>query len=130
MAFVSDIKKTQNIIGEQSRFEGRLLVNGSIHINGYFEGDVLKVDQLHIGESGRVKTMIDAGSVVVEGAVMGHICASIRVMLMPTARVLGDINTPELIIQNGVILEGHCHISNNVNISAKDTILKAFKKRE
>ena len=130
MAFQTDIKKTQNIIGEQSCFEGKLLVNGSIQIHGYFEGDVLKVDQVHIGETGRVKTMIDAGSVVVEGAVIGHIHASTRVMLMPTARVLGDISTPELIIQNGVILEGHCHISNNTNISSKETILKLFKKED
>jgi cytoskeletal protein CcmA (bactofilin family) len=33
------------------------------------------------------------------------------VLLLATARVLGDIKTPELIIQDGVILEGRCTIS-------------------
>ena len=43
-------------------------------------------------------------------------------MLLPTARILGDIRTPELIIQNGVILEGRCIISNDLNQSAKTLI--------
>ena len=32
-------------------------------------------------------------------------------LLLSTARVLGDIKTPELIIQDGVVLEGRCTIS-------------------
>jgi cytoskeletal protein CcmA (bactofilin family) len=39
------------------------------------------------------------------------VSASRRVLLLATARVLGDIKTPELIIQDGVILEGRCTIS-------------------
>jgi len=59
---------------------------------------------------------------VVEGLVIGNIKASTRVMLLPTARILGDIRTPELIIQNGVILEGRCIISNDLNQSARTLI--------
>jgi cytoskeletal protein CcmA (bactofilin family) len=49
--------------------------------------------------------------VVVEGLVIGNISASRRILLLATARVLGDLKTPELIIQDGVILEGRCTIS-------------------
>ena len=48
---------------------------------------------------------------VVEGIVMGNITATARILLLPTARVLGDIKTPELIIQDGVVLQGRCTIS-------------------
>ncbi|MCX7820774.1 MAG: polymer-forming cytoskeletal protein [Brevinematales bacterium] len=115
-----------SFIGENSYFEGKFLVNGVLHINGKFEGNVLKVDQVFIGQTGRVKADLIASSIVIEGIVIGNIKASTRVMLMPTARVLGDIHTPELIIQNGVILEGRCHISNNMTHSAKDIILKQY----
>ncbi len=113
-------------IGENSYFEGKFLVNGVLQINGKFEGKVLKVDQIFIGPSGKVKADLLASSVVIEGIVVGNIRANTRVMLMPTARVLGDIQTPELIIQNGVILEGRCHISNNNIHSARDAILKQY----
>lgn len=115
-----------SFIGENSYFEGRFLVNGVLHINGKFEGNILKVDQVFIGQTGRVKADLVVSSIVIEGIVIGNIKATTRVMLMPTARVLGDIHTPELIIQNGVILEGRCHISNNTIHSAKDLILKQY----
>lgn len=97
-------------IGEDSYFGGRFLVKGSMRIDGCFEGKALMVDQLAIGAKGRVKTDIIATSVVVEGIVVGNIDASRRVLLLSTARVLGDLRTPELIIQEGVILEGRCTI--------------------
>jgi len=114
-------------IGEKSFFEGRFLINGSIQINGKFEGSILKVDQINIGKTGKVKANLETSSVVVEGIVIGNIKASTRVMLLPTARVLGDITTPEIIIQNGVILDGRCLITNEPEKSAKDVILKQYE---
>ena len=98
-------------IGEESFFEGKFAIRGSLRIDGIFEGQSLLVDQLQIGPKGRVKTNIIATSVVVEGVIIGTIAASRRILLLSTARVLGDIKTPELIIQDGVILEGRCTIS-------------------
>jgi cytoskeletal protein CcmA (bactofilin family) len=98
-------------IGEDSFFEGRFAIRGSLRIDGRFEGQALLVDQLQIGPKGKVKTNIIATSVVVEGIIVGNVSASRRVLLLATARVLGDIKTPELIIQDGVILEGRCTIS-------------------
>lgn len=98
-------------IGESSYFEGRFAVKGSLKIDGQFEGETLLVDQLQIGAGAKVKTDISATSVVVEGIVIGNISATRRILLLSTARVLGDIKTPELIIQDGVVLEGRCTIS-------------------
>ena len=69
------------------------------------------IDQLHIGPQAKVKSDIEATSVVVEGIVMGNISAERRILLLSTARVLGSLKTPELIIQDGVVLEGKCTIS-------------------
>ena len=92
-----------NIIGQNSYFTGTFLINGSLRIDGRFEGKFLQAEQLYIGPGGRIRTNINAVSVIVEGMIIGNITASSRVLLMPTARILGDIKTPELIIQNGVI---------------------------
>jgi len=106
----SDVQ-VNSTIGSDSYFGGRFLVKGNMRIDGTFEGKVLLVDQLEIGAKARVKTNISATSVVVEGLVIGNISASRRILLLATARVLGDLKTPELIIQDGVILEGRCTIS-------------------
>ncbi len=103
--------EANSMIGEESFFEGRFVVKGNMRIDGMFQGKALQVDQLQIGAKAKVKTNINATSVVVEGLVIGNIAAARRILLLSTARVLGDLKTPELIIQDGVILEGRCTIS-------------------
>ncbi len=117
-----------NVIGENSYFTGKFLINGSLRIDGRFEGKYLQADQLYIGPSGKIMTNINAVSVIVEGLVIGNINASNRVLLMPTAKILGDIKTPELIIQNGVILEGRCTIANDLKSSAKELLEADYQK--
>ncbi|HOK03098.1 MAG TPA: polymer-forming cytoskeletal protein [Spirochaetota bacterium] len=121
---------SSNVIGEKSYFCGSFIINGSLRIDGCFEGKNLKADQLYIGVDGKVKTNIEAVSVIVEGLIMGNINATSRVLLMPTAKVYGDIRTPELIIQNGVLLEGRCTIANDLRTSAGDVIKAEYEKNK
>ncbi|PKL18769.1 MAG: cell division protein [Spirochaetae bacterium HGW-Spirochaetae-5] len=122
--------QSTNVIGEKSYFTGNFSINGSLRIDGRFEGKSLKADQLYIGHEGKVKTNIEAVSVIVEGLIMGNINATSRVLLMPTAKVFGDIRTPELIIQNGVLLEGRCTIANDLRTSAGDVIKAEYEKNK
>jgi cytoskeletal protein CcmA (bactofilin family) len=117
-----------NVIGENSYFSGSFNINGSLRIDGRFEGKSLRADQLYIGTGGKIRTNIDAVSVIVEGLIIGNINASNRVLLMPTAKVYGDIRTPELIIQNGVLLEGKCIIANDLRTSAGDVIKAEYER--
>ncbi|MES0488676.1 MAG: polymer-forming cytoskeletal protein [Leptospirales bacterium] len=119
---------TNSTIGPNSYFTGRFYINGSLKIDGKFEGKSLQAEQLYIGVTGKVKTDITANSVIVEGIIIGNITARNRVMLLPTAKIFGDIKTPELIIQNGVILEGRCAISNDLKHSAKELIDSEYGK--
>jgi cytoskeletal protein CcmA (bactofilin family) len=121
---------SSNVIGEKSYFTGNFSINGSLRIDGRFEGKSLKADQLYIGHDGKVKTNIEAVSVIVEGLIMGNINATSRVLLMPTAKVFGDIRTPELIIQNGVLLEGRCTIANDLRTSAGDVIKAEYERNK
>jgi len=130
MPVVSKGEIANSIISEKSFFEGRFMVKGALRVDGKFEGEALEVDQLFVGPTGRIKTNINAINVVIEGLVIGNIKASTRVMLLPTARILGDIRTPELIIQNGVILEGRCIISNDLNQSARILIENLYASAE
>jgi cytoskeletal protein CcmA (bactofilin family) len=121
--------EANSMIGEDSFFEGRFVVKGNMRIDGIFEGKALQVDQLQIGAKAKVKTNINATSVVVEGLVIGNIAATRRILLLSTARVLGNLKTPELIIQDGVILEGRCTIS-HVRIDDTRTYIESLYERK
>jgi cytoskeletal protein CcmA (bactofilin family) len=118
----------ENSIGEDSVFEGRFAIRGNLRIDGRFEGSSLLIDQLHVGPTGRIKTDIVATSVVVEGVVLGNITAERRILLLSTARVLGELRTPELIIQDGVILEGKCSIGHMKVANTRQFIQSLYDK--
>jgi len=72
---------------------------------GRFRGEVFSDDTLVIGEGALVEAEIDIGEIIVQGTVVGNIKAK-RSMIHAPGRVKGDIHTPSLQIDKGVIFEG------------------------
>lgn len=121
------VSNKNNIIGEGSTFEGTITLDGALRVDGTFLGKNLAMEHVEVGKTGKIKSKITAGSIVVEGIVLGDMESKIRTMLLPTAKILGNITTPELIIQNGVMWDGHCYIRANKNIDTAGEITKAFE---
>jgi cytoskeletal protein CcmA (bactofilin family) len=117
---------TNCIIGEGSIFEGRFYVNGSIMIEGKFQGDIRTDDQLIVGPSGKVKTDIQARKVTIAGTIIGNIAASEEVTLLHTGKVLGNIITPKLTVEQGVITEGKVTITSGQTEDARKIIEESF----
>ncbi len=123
-------RKELSIIGENSFFQGKFYIQDELQIDGRFEGTALFTDTLVIGKKGKVKSDINANNVMIEGIVIGNIAAKNSIMLLPSARVLGNIKTPELIIQNGVVLEGKCTISSDdLEKSPQELITKQYEEK-
>lgn len=122
-------ERTKTVIGPGSFFEGKFYVNGELEVEGKFEGTSLFIDTLTVDKRGKIKSNIKANNVVVEGIIIGNIAAKNRVMLMPSAKVLGNIRTPELIIQNGVVLEGKCVIQNDMEKSPEELVTKLYDEK-
>lgn len=117
---------TNCIIGEGSIFDGRFYVNGSILIEGKFQGDVRTDDQLIVGPSGKVKTDIQARRVTIAGTIIGNITALEEVTLLHTGKVLGNITTPKLSVEPGVITEGKVTITSGQTDEARKIIEESF----
>ncbi len=114
-------------IGEGSVFEGKFYISGSLRIDGKFEGEIKTDEELVVGETGKVKTDIQAKSVVVAGTVIGNITARNEVRLMETGKILGDINAPTVIIHKGVVVSGYFNITGNHKKEAKKVVEESFQ---
>ncbi len=99
------------IIGEGSVFEGNFYVEGSIRIEGKFQGVIKTEDQLVVSPSGKVKTDITARTVTVAGTLIGNITATEEVKIIENGKVLGNISTPKLNLEPGVITQGQVTIT-------------------
>ncbi len=103
--------EVQAHLGRGSRIEGKLHFEGSVRIDGEVEGEVEAQDSVIIGETATVVAQVNAATLIIKGKVTGDVTASKRVELRAPARLLGNIVTPSLIIQDGVVFEGHCSMA-------------------
>jgi cytoskeletal protein CcmA (bactofilin family) len=94
------------LLGRGSEFEGKLTFEGTVRIDGKLSGEIFSEDVLVVGEGAMVNAEIDVGVIIVEGSVTGNIRAKRAVELHAPARVKGNIETPSLYIDKGVVFEG------------------------
>ncbi len=97
-------------LGEGTSFIGTLQFEGTVRLDGRFEGDVSGSDLLIIGQAAAVRADIQVGSLVVGGRVEGTIVARKRVELLATAQVTGTVKTPTLVVSDGAVLNGTCEM--------------------
>ena len=94
------------LLGRGATFEGKLTFEGTVRIDGRFKGEVFTDDTLVIGEGAHVEAQIDVGEVIIQGTVVGNITAKRSIEIHAPGRVKGDLHTPSLQIDKGVIFEG------------------------
>ncbi len=120
---------TTAFLGKGSRVTGELTFEGAVRIEGQVEGKITAQDTLTIGEGAIVSAQVTGTAVIVNGKVTGDITARKRLEIRAPGKVFGNISTPCLIINEGVIFEGQCTMSSTDGARAdKDRKLAFFPK--
>lgn len=101
-----------SVIDQGCELEGRLTFAGTLVLNGKFHGEIFSSDTLLVGESGQVEAEVQVGVAIISGQITGNINARERVELRRTARIFGDIVTPVLVLEEGVVFDGRCKMKN------------------
>src|SRR5207237_619710 len=70
------------LLGKGSQFEGKLIFEGTVRIDGKFSGEIISTDQLIVGEGAEVKANVKVGTMTCLGDYQGDATASRRA---PTA---------------------------------------------
>ena len=99
------------IIDIETGMQGNMKFNGPINlrISGSFEGELETKGTLIIGENATVKAGIRGENIKIQGKVKGDIICT-RLELTPTARLIGNVETSGLVINEGAILKGKCQM--------------------
>ena len=95
-------------LGKGSRITGKLAFEGTVRVDGQVEGEIAAQDTLLVGESAILNAKISGSSIIINGKVTGDITATKRVEIRAPGKLFGNVTTPCLIIQEGVVFEGHC----------------------
>lgn len=105
----NDIKA---FLGPGSQFEGKLAFNEIVRLDGCFRGEISSQDTLIIGETAEVQAEVEVGTLILSGQFKGNIRARSKVELRSPAQVEGNISTPALSIEDGVVLNGSVAMGN------------------
>jgi cytoskeletal protein CcmA (bactofilin family) len=108
--FSPDGSFINSIVGEGTRFKGELRVSGLLRIDGDFSGEIETAGKVLVGKNGRAECTINAETVVIGGVVRGNIVSSDKVVILSTGMLIGNVSTPRLIVEEGVIVHGKCMI--------------------
>jgi cytoskeletal protein CcmA (bactofilin family) len=94
------------LLGRGSEFEGKLTFEGTVRIDGKFTGSIITNDVLVVGEGAKVSAEISCGTIIIHGEINGNIKARTNVEMHQPAKVRGNIETPVLMVEKGVMFEG------------------------
>ena len=117
--FARDEERTagdvNTIIGEGTILKGDVKVEGSIQVDGEFEGTIDATDTLVIGESGKVDGDVTVANAAIGGRMYGNVFASGKIELQRGSQLLGDIKTRGLVIEDGVVFQGNCQMGDVID---------------
>jgi cytoskeletal protein CcmA (bactofilin family) len=97
-----------SMLGQGCKIKGEIEIQGTMRIDGQFEGSISCPDTLIIGKSGIVKAEVKVKNAVIGGKLIGNIVAANKIELQSGSHVEGDISTARLVIDEGVFFEGNC----------------------
>lgn len=101
---------TDTLIGAGTVAEGKMTSEANLRIEGEYHGEIACKGAVIIGEQGVAHSNINAQDVTLAGKVYGDIVTTGRLIITSSGQITGNIMTSHLIIQEGGIINGSCHM--------------------
>lgn len=106
-----DIKegRLSGFVGHGTVLTGETNFQAMLRVDGVLQGTVSSdAGTLIVGTNGQVDANVAVASATINGTVNGDIVATEKLHLGRTAKVVGNVQTPRIIIEEGAVLEGSC----------------------
>jgi cytoskeletal protein CcmA (bactofilin family) len=106
-----DIKegRLSGFVGHGTVLTGETNFQMMLRVDGHLTGTVTSDGgTLIVGTNGQVDANVSVGVATINGIVNGDVIATEKIQLGRTARVMGNVATPRLVIEEGAVFEGGC----------------------
>jgi len=108
------IDSISSVLGENTILNGKLVFSGTMRIDGSLEGEIIsdhkegQNNTLIVGEKASIHGNVRVDTVINSGKIVGNVYATHRVAIHDPGQLIGDVETAELTIEEGVIFNGKC----------------------
>jgi len=103
-----NIDRIETLVGAGSTINGDIVGNNSLLINGVVTGNVTTESTIRVGTTGVIKGNVKARSAIIGGVIEGDLDTEENTTLGSQSRLMGDLRTSKLKIEEGATFEGRC----------------------
>lgn len=96
---------SDTVLGTSATLKGTLTSEGSVRVDGTFDGDISAEGNIVVGSAGKVEGDLQGQAVTIRGVVRGDIDAK-HISVQRTGRVWGDLTTAALTTEEGGFIQG------------------------
>lgn len=113
---LTGLSEINALLGAGTEYEGKLVFQGRVRVDGRFVGEIHGSDVLILGATADVSADVHVGALIVLGGTLrGNVFARRVVELHAPGSVIGDIETPQLFIDKGATFTGACAMGSNAS---------------
>jgi cytoskeletal protein CcmA (bactofilin family) len=106
-----DSSRSAATIGKAVKIIGQIFSKEDLYVDGDVEGTIECQDnKLTIGPNGKLQAAVRAREVIVLGQIKGNVEAADRIDIRKDARLVGDIKTARIVIEDGAYFKGSIDI--------------------
>lgn len=99
-------------LGKNVTVKGQIFAREDLTIDGEVEGTVeCHEHRLTIGPNARVQAGLKAREIVIQGSIQGNVDATDKIDIKKEAKLVGDIKTSRIVIEDGAYFKGSIDIS-------------------
>lgn len=99
-------------LGKNVTVKGQIFAREDLTIDGEVEGTVeCHEHRLTIGPNARVQAGLKAREIIIQGSIHGNVDATDKIDIKKEAKLVGDIKTSRIVIEDGAYFKGSIDIS-------------------
>ena len=107
-----ELPRSSASIGKSVMVKGQIFSREDLTIDGEVEGTVeLQEHRLTVGPNGKVTATVKAREIVVLGTIHGNVDATDKIDIRKEAKLVGDIKTARIVIEDGAYFKGSIDIA-------------------
>ena len=108
----SPVRGGSAALGKNVTVKGQIFAREDLTIDGEVEGTVeCHEHRLTIGPNARVQAGLKAREIIIQGSIHGNVDATDKIDIRKEAKLVGDIKTSRIVIEDGAYFKGSIDIS-------------------
>jgi len=101
-----DARATDTLIGESTIFEGKIVSEASLRIEGQLVGDIECTGDVTVGENAVLQSNIQGQDVIIAGKVRGNVQTKGKLVVTSSGLLVGNIEVRSFVIEEGGVFQG------------------------